>query len=145
MLCCLKTMYFTSHSKNKCSLSFSKLSKQKYIIYMNKIFTLFSSQPEPIWEPAFVFQESACSSKKMSTIYQKYWLPRPNSSNQSHKVVLEMIILFPTYLIGRNFVGRNFRHQTKNSSLSPYEKFGPTKVKVSLNEVQVNLRGKQVT
>ena len=48
-----------------------------------------------------------------------------------------------TYLIGRNFVGRNFRHQTKISSLSPDEKFGPIKVKVSLSEVYVNLRGKQ--
>ena len=42
------------------------------------------------------------------------------------------------------FVGRNFRHQTKNSSLSIDEKFRPIKVKVSLNEVQVNLREKQV-
>ena len=42
------------------------------------------------------------------------------------------------------FVGRNFRHQTENSSLSPDEKFRPIKTEVPLNEVQVNLRGKQV-
>ena len=46
-------------------------------------------------------------------------------------------------LSGKIFFGRNFRHQTKSSSLSPYEKFRPRKVKVSLVEVQVNLRGKQ--
>ena len=34
--------------------------------------------------------------------------------------------------------------ETKNSSLSPDEKFRPIRVKVSLNEVQVNLQGKQV-
>ena len=33
------------------------------------------------------------------------------------------------------FVGRNFRHETKNSSLSPDEKFRPIKVNVSLVEV----------
>ena len=33
------------------------------------------------------------------------------------------------YLIRRNFVGQNFRHQTKNSSLSPDEKFRPIKGK----------------
>ena len=54
----------------------------------------------------------------------------------------------PFYLIGRNFVGRNFRraklfvgrnfrHQTKNLSLSPDEKFRPIKVKVSLVEMQI--------
>ena len=48
------------------------------------------------------------------------------------------------HLIGRNFVGRNLRHQTKNLSHSPDEKFRPIKVKLSLNEVQMNLRGKQV-
>ena len=53
-------------------------------------------------------------------------------------------------LSGEIFVGRNyssgeiFRHQTKNSSLSPDEKFRPVKVKVSLVEVQMNLRGKKV-
>ena len=47
-------------------------------------------------------------------------------------------------LSGETFVGRNFRHQTKNSSLSPDKKFRSIKVKVSLNEVQVNLRGKEV-
>ena len=44
------------------------------------------------------------------------------------------------YVVGRNFVGRNFRHLSKNSSLSPDEKFRPIKAKVSQNEVQVNLR-----
>ena len=39
------------------------------------------------------------------------------------------------------FVGRSFRHQMKNSSLSPDGKFRPIKVKVSLVEVQVNIRG----
>ena len=59
------------------------------------------------------------------------------------------------YLIGQNFVwlnfrraklfiGRYFRHQTKNSSLSPDEKFRSIEVKVSLVEVQVNLGEKQV-
>ena len=42
------------------------------------------------------------------------------------------------------FVGRNFRHPTKNSSLSPDEKFRLSKVKVSLIEVHVNLTEKQV-
>ena len=41
------------------------------------------------------------------------------------------------------FVGRNFRHQTKNLSPSTDWKFCPTKVKVSLVELQVNLKGKQ--
>ena len=48
------------------------------------------------------------------------------------------------YLVWRNFVGRNFRHFSKNLSLSPNEKFRPIKLKVSLVEVQVNIRGKQV-
>ena len=48
------------------------------------------------------------------------------------------------YLIRRNFVGRNFRHQRKNSSLSPDKKFRTIKIKVSLNELQVNLRRKHV-
>ena len=47
-------------------------------------------------------------------------------------------------LIGRNFVGQNFRHQMKNSSLMPDEKFHPIKVKVTINEAQMNLPGKQV-
>ena len=47
-------------------------------------------------------------------------------------------------LSGESFVGRNFRHLTKNSSLSPDEKFRPIKVKVSLVEVQMNLRWKKV-
>ena len=42
------------------------------------------------------------------------------------------------------FVGRNVRHQTKNSSLSPGETFCQIKVKLFLVEVQVNLRGYQV-
>ena len=40
--------------------------------------------------------------------------------------------------------GETIRHQTKNSSLSPDEKFRPIKVKVSLVGVQMNLRGKKV-
>ena len=39
------------------------------------------------------------------------------------------------------FIGRNFGHQTKNSSLSPDEKFPPIKVKVTFVGVQVSLRG----
>ena len=46
-------------------------------------------------------------------------------------------------LSGKLFFRRNSRRQTKNSSLSPEEKFRPRKVKVSLVEVQVNLKGKQ--
>ena len=42
------------------------------------------------------------------------------------------------------FIGRNFGHQTKNSSLSPDEKFPPIKVKVTFVGVQVSLRGQQV-
>ena len=55
------------------------------------------------------------------------------------------IIITPQDLIGRNFVGGNFRRAKlfvgQNSSLLPDEKFRPIKVKVSLVEVQVNLRG----
>ena len=42
------------------------------------------------------------------------------------------------------FVGRNFRHQTKNSSLSPDEKFRPIKAKLPFIDAQMNLREKQV-
>ena len=42
------------------------------------------------------------------------------------------------------FVGQNFRHQTKNLSLSPDEKFCPIKVNVSIVKAQVSPRGKQV-
>ena len=47
-------------------------------------------------------------------------------------------------LSGEIFGGQNFRHQTKKSSLSPREKSRPIKVKVSLVEAQVKLRGKKV-
>ena len=47
-------------------------------------------------------------------------------------------------LSGKLFFRRNSRRQTKNSSLSPEEKFRLIEVKVSLIEVQMNLRGKQV-
>ena len=47
-------------------------------------------------------------------------------------------------LSGEIFVGRNFRYQTKNSSLSPDEKFRPIKVNVSIVKAQVSPRGKQV-
>ena len=53
-------------------------------------------------------------------------------------------ILYHGTLFGETFVGRNFRHQKKNLLLLPDEKFRPIKVKVSLNEVQMRLRGKQV-
>ena len=45
-------------------------------------------------------------------------------------------------LFAKLFVGQNFRHQTRNLLLSPDEKFRPIKVKVSLIEVQMNLRGR---
>ena len=43
---------------------------------------------------------------------------------------------------GEIFVGRNLRHYTKNSSFSADVR--PIKVKVSLDDVQMKLRGKKV-
>ena len=63
---------------------------------------------------------------------------------------INRLLKIPLPNIGRNFrraklfVGRHFRHQTKNPSLSPDEKFRPREVKVSLVEVQVKLGGKEV-
>ena len=47
-------------------------------------------------------------------------------------------------LSGEIFVGRNLRYQTKTFSLSPDEKFHPIKLKVSVVEVQLKLKEKQV-
>ena len=47
-------------------------------------------------------------------------------------------------LSGVIFVGRNLRYQTKTLSLSPDEEFHPIKLRVSLVEVKVKLREKQV-
>ena len=68
--------------------------------------------------------------------------------NEIQLTRLHYLLRKPTTLLGKNcrtkqFVGRNFRHQTKNSPHSPDKKFRPIKVKVSLEKVQVNLRGKQ--
>ena len=58
-----------------------------------------------------------------------------------------LIYLVGQDFVGRNFcraklfVGQNFFHRTKNSSLSPDKKFHPIKVKVSLVKIQMNLRG----
>ena len=58
---------------------------------------------------------------------------------------LEFMIIpyYVFYLSRQNFSGRqaNFSSPNKNSSLTPHEKFFPIKVKVSLVEVQVNLKG----
>ena len=52
------------------------------------------------------------------------------------------------YLIGRNFVGRNFRRAKFSSPNKKFvtfarRKISPNENKVSSNKVQVNLRGKQ--
>ena len=47
-------------------------------------------------------------------------------------------------LSGETIRRAKFSSLKENSSLSPDEKFRPIKVKVSLVEVQMNLRGKEV-